>query len=89
MGMNIIRFEDDIAVVAGSEEDLRRSQNHYWKKTEVMDSEYTYNLRINNTKTKVIVCDLEARTRVNITVNGEKLEDVNVFSYLGGNHKGW
>jgi threonine dehydratase len=74
--INMQRFADDIAIVAGSEADLQNSLNTIEKVFQEC------NMKINKKKTKVIVCGRE-KTVANVHLKGERLEQVESFIYLG------
>jgi len=42
-----------------------------------------YNMKINNVKTKVVVCSRNERTQTQIALDGGTLEQVNEYKYLG------
>jgi hypothetical protein len=72
----MLRFADDIALIAENQEVLRSSLN-------VLDEVLQrYNISINKTKTKILVCGREMRNTI-VTLKGQKLEKVDSFSYLG------
>ena len=46
------------------------------------------NLKVNAVKSKVMVCaKTERRDRLNLGLNGEMLEEVDSFKYLGSLHR--
>ena len=75
--VNAIRFADDQAMVASTNAGLQR----------IMDSlnrtSGEYGMRINTKKTKVMRISREEGKSMNITINGNKLEQVTQFCYLG------
>ena len=75
--INMIRFADDIAILAESKEELTVM-------LELMDKTLNanYNMKINTGKTKILVISKHG-TRVEIKMNGKKLENVKEFRYLG------
>ena len=74
--INMLRFADDIAIIAENQDDLQRSIN-------AMDQALQeYNMNINKTKTKILVCGREKLNAV-VTMRGQKLEQVDSFTYLG------
>lgn len=42
-----------------------------------------YNIRINKTKIEIMLYDRNERTRANLTINNDALQDVKEFTYLG------
>jgi hypothetical protein len=42
-----------------------------------------YNMKINKAKTKVLVCSRDEGTQTQIALDGDTLEQVNVYKYLG------
>jgi hypothetical protein len=75
--VNAIRFADDQAMVASTNAGLQR----------IMDSlnrtSGEYGMRINIKKTKMMRISREEGKSMNITINGNKLEQVTQFCYLG------
>jgi methyl coenzyme M reductase subunit D len=74
--INILCFADDIAIVAGSEDDLRNSLNTIEKVF------HEYNMKINKKKTKVPMCRRK-KTVADIHLKGERLERLESFTFLG------
>lgn len=74
--INMIRFADDMDIVAENETDLN---NIMVREEEMMDN--GYNMKKNGAKIKVIVCGKEAGSTVEIIMNEETPEDVQDFSY--------
>ena len=76
--MNQLLFADDTVVVADSEKKLRQLVTEFGKVCE------RRKLRVNVGKSKVMRCTRnEDGGRLNVTLNGEVLEEVNQFKYLG------
>jgi hypothetical protein len=73
--INMLRFADDIAIVAGSENDLQNS----WNTIEKVFQEY--NMKINKKITKVLVCGRK-KTVADVRMKRERLEQVELFTYL-------
>ena len=71
-----LRFADDIDMLAKSEEDLQSQV------TSVHEDSKRYGLQMNKKKTKVMVMGKE-NSDANIQVEGEEIECVNQFIYLG------
>lgn len=72
-----LRFADDQAMIADSQKTLQELMDRL---AAVSDN---YGMRINIKKTKVMVISKVEGKKVNITVYGEKIEQVNDFCYLG------
>ena len=74
----LLLFADDAVLISDSKEGLQRSLNqfeNYFKK---------WNLTINISKTKVMICSKGGRLPdEHFTLNGEELELVGEFNYLG------
>ena len=67
-------YTDDAQLIANSEENMKES-NTVCKKRK---------LKVNAGKSKVMVCaKTERRGRLNLSLNGEMLEEVDPFKYLG------
>ena len=75
--INNLRFADDTALIADSQ-DLQKIVDA------VCEISAEYGLRMNTKKTKVmVVTRSEEQKAIKITVNGEELEQVKQFKYLG------
>jgi hypothetical protein len=72
-----VRFADDQAMIAHTAEGL---QNIMTKLNEVVNR---YKMRINEKKTKVMKIGKEVEEQIQITINGNTLEQVHKFKYLG------
>jgi hypothetical protein len=72
-----VRFADDQAMVADSKVGL---QNIMTKLNEVVGH---YKMKINEKKTKVMMIGKEEAQQVQISINGNTLEQVHQFKYLG------
>ena len=71
-------FADDTALVASTEERLQRLVNEFGVVCEKRK------LRVNIGKSKVMVCSRQGgRAELNVRLNGEVLEEVETFKYLG------
>ena len=75
--ISMLRFADDIAVVAETEGDLKKVL------TNMERTMARYKLKINKKKTKILVCSRKEEKRTNIKLGKEKLEEVKEFCYLG------
>ena len=76
-------FADDTALVAGSEEGLRKLVTEFEKVCE------RRKLKINVGKSKVMRCTRgESDSRLEVSIKGERLEEVDSFRYLGANVAG-
>jgi len=75
MLIQILRFADDITVITESEEDLGNML------TKINDSCNKFKIKININKTKILKCSIKALL-LNITIENEKLETVQFYTYL-------
>jgi len=79
--VNNLRYTDDTVLLAGNVEEL---QNMI---TKVKETSEKYGLRLNTKKTKVMVVKKTAKfgqlTGVNIQIEGQRIEEVDRFVYLG------
>uniref|UniRef100_A0A8D8T0K1 Reverse transcriptase domain-containing protein n=1 Tax=Cacopsylla melanoneura TaxID=428564 RepID=A0A8D8T0K1_9HEMI len=74
----MLRFADDIAVLAPDEFNLKRS-------LETMNEVFEkYKMKINMKKTEILVCTKDSE-EINIQVNNETIKQINTFKYLGSN----
>ncbi|KAL4152683.1 hypothetical protein QTP88_000516 [Uroleucon formosanum] len=75
--ITMLRFADDIVVLATSEEDLQAALN-------VMNFTFKeYSLKINSAKTKTLVCYKKNVPSINITLENKEIIQVDHFKYLG------
>ena len=72
-----VRFADDQGMVSSSEQGLQKLMN------KVNDTAKKFNMKINVKKTKVMVVSREGGGIVNINIDGQKVEQVKNFKYLG------
>jgi len=72
-----IRFADDQGMVASSEQGLQNIMSSLEVTAE------KYGMKINAKKTKVMKVSRNTRGKMNITVGGQKIEQVESFKYLG------
>ncbi len=72
-----IRFADDQAMTADSEEGLQKLIDN------LNDTAGRYNMKINIKKTKVMCVSRTGDQLINVTLNGQQLEQVTKFKYLG------
>ena len=72
-----IRFADDKGMVAGSERELQSIMGKLYAKAQ------EYDMKINVKKTKVMVVSKEAGLKASITIDGQTVEQVKQFKYLG------
>jgi len=72
-----VRFADDQAMIDGTNEGLQLIMDKLNEKAE------EYGMRINGPKTKAMRISREGGGEVNIYINGEKVQQVNKFKYLG------
>lgn len=75
--INDVRFADDQAMVSGTEEGLQTMMNR------LEEIAKKYDMKINVKKTKVMVVSKEAGKKINITIDGKMIEQVDKFKYLG------
>uniref|UniRef100_A0A3P9JM39 ribonuclease H n=1 Tax=Oryzias latipes TaxID=8090 RepID=A0A3P9JM39_ORYLA len=76
--VNQLLFADDTALVADSEESLARLVEEFGRVCDRMK------LRVNVEKSKVMRCTrVKGERRLNVALNGELLEEVECFQYLG------
>lgn len=71
-----LRFADDIDLMAGSNNELQVLT------TRLEESAGAYGMEVSHEKSKVLVNSMND-TSADITMNGQKLEEVNSFKYLG------
>ena len=80
--ISMIRFADDIAILAENEKYLQDTLNYM---EEVMKE---YKMKINKKKTKVKKClEIDNKRKMNVRLEGTKLEEVSEFCFLGGIYK--
>ena len=72
-----LRFADDQAMLAGGQEGLQKIMDSLNKKS------IEYDMKINIKKTKVMKISKRKVETVKITLNGEEIEQVDKFCYLG------
>ena len=72
-----VRFADDQGMVDLCEEGLQRTMDRLNKTAK------EYNMKINVKKTKTMVISTEEGSQVNIIVDGQRVEQVITFKYLG------
>src|SRR3984885_14147392 len=77
MRIRALRFADDQAMMAGSEEGLQTIIDR------LNTTSKEYGMKINNKKTKVMRIGKGEQKIVKITIEGEELEQVKEFPYLG------
>jgi hypothetical protein len=75
--VSMIRFADDIVVIAESEGDIQRA-------VEEMDEMLrTSEMKINSTKTKILVCARDPKVKADVYIGNQKLKQVEEMVYLG------
>ena len=75
--VSMIRFADDIVVIAESEGDIQRA-------VEEMDEMLrTSEMKINSTKTKILVCARDPKVKADVYIGNQKLEQIEEMVYLG------
>ena len=72
-----LRFADDQAMLAGSQEGLQMMMDRLNRIS------LNYDMKINIKKTKVMRISKRGEETINITLNGEEIEQVKKFCYLG------
>ena len=72
-----VRFADDQAMVANSEAGLQKQMDS------LVRTAKEYDMKINSKKTKSIVISKKENSNVSILVNGQAIERVSRFKYLG------
>src|SRR5207245_5844750 len=72
-----VRFADYQGMVAGTEMGLQRLMN------KLNDTAKNFDMKINVQKTKTMVVCWDGGGVVNITVDGQRIEQVKSFKYLG------
>jgi len=73
----MIRFADDIVLLATSENDLETALIE-------MDNIFLeFKLNINTENTKVMICCKQNEPNINISLKVKRLEQINQFKYLG------
>src|SRR6267154_6522916 len=75
--ISYVRFADDQGMVAGTEMGLQTLMN------KLNDTAINYGMKINVQKTKTMVVRWNGGGVVNITVGGQRIEQVKSFKYLG------
>lgn len=76
--INALRFADDIAFCAETENDL---QNILTKVNKILGDKY--GMRLNKKKTKVMACSKTNPAKLNIYIDNARIEQVQHFNYLG------
>jgi len=72
----MIRFADDIMVIAECERDMQRA-------VEEMDEMIrTSEMKINSTKTKILVCARDPKVKADVYIGRQKLEQLEEMLYL-------
>jgi hypothetical protein len=72
-----VRFADDQAMVAGTEQGLQQVMDG------LNNAAKTYDMKINIKKTKTMVVSWEEGKTASIIIDGQKVEQVKTFKYLG------
>ena len=75
--ISMIRYADDKAVVASSEKNLQRLMDNVSRVTQ------EYGMKMNVKKTKAMCISRQGKTKVKIYIDGQILEQVQQFRYLG------
>ena len=77
VNLNNIRYADDTMLVATTDEVLQNLLDV------VNEKGRKFNMEMNVQKTKVLVISRDQNTRVNLQLNGQVIEQVKWFKYLG------
>jgi len=77
MRIEMLRFADDMAIVAQDEINLKRALESL---DDILKSKYK--MKINNEKTEVMVCSKDFKN-INIKMDDYALKQVSKFKYLG------
>ena len=72
-----VRFAEDQGMVSGTESGLQKVMN------KLNDTAKTFSMKINVQKTKIMVVCRDGRGVVNITIDGERIEQAKSYKYLG------
>lgn len=75
--INNIRYADDTAILANNLEDLQNMLDR------IVEVGVQFGLRINIAKTKMMIISRQEFGNINLTINGEAIERVSRFKYLG------
>lgn len=72
----MIRFVDDIVVIAESEENIQRAVEEMYEALKTSD------MKINSAKTKILVFARDPKMKVDVYIDSKKLEQVDELVYL-------
>src|SRR5579864_7833266 len=72
-----VRFADDQGMVAATEQGLQKVMDG------LTETAKKYDTKINVKRTKSMVVSREERRRVNLVIDGQQVEQVATFKYLG------
>ena len=75
-----LRFADDIDLLGSSEEELQQLTRR------LEETAAEYGMEISSEKSKILVNSIKPRPSTNIQMNGQTLEEVEQFKYLGSTH---
>jgi len=75
--VNMVRYADDKAVVCDTQKGLQELMNNLNRVTK------EYGMKINVRKTKEMCISNKGRTKVGIYIDGQQIEQVREFQYLG------
>jgi len=75
--VNMIRYANDKAMVCNTQKGLQELMNNLNRITK------EYGMKINARKTKVMCISNKGRTKTNIYIDGQQIEQVREFWYLG------
>ena len=74
-----VRFADDQGIVSSTEDGLQRLMDG------LNETANRFNMKINVQKTKTMVVSRDEGQVVNITIGGQRVEQVKNFQYIGSN----
>ena len=77
VNLNNIRYADDTVIVATTEKDIQNLLDV------VNEKGQKFNVEMNVEKTKVLVISRDQNTRANLQLNGQVIEQVECFKFLG------
>jgi hypothetical protein len=77
MGMQMVRFADDVTIIAQDEINLKRALECL---DDILNSKYK--MKMNRTKTEVMVCS-KNHENFNVKMDDNTLKQVPTFKYLG------
>jgi len=73
----MIRFTDNIVVIAEGEGDVQFTVD------EMTEMLRTSDMKINNAKTKILICASDPKIKADVYIDSQKLDQVDKMVYLG------